>query len=499
MFVSWLSRWSLSVCTAIILFGAVPLAAALPCTELEFEQIRTSTQTRFQDSRNEGLPIAEAEAGWNSYLTIIQRNPQFAERLHPALASEILADAEMLFFAKNLGKVLVETDRRIQNFAAQNQQQANPAALQPQAQAQNPVQEVAPNQPQPADQAANPAAQVNNQVQPVLAPQNQAPVDYIAMWEGSLRDMLSDGFMVPQRTIEERITASRQPNLENLRRALGELSLSEINELFHGGDPLRPTPDSLIGRYIAETGATTVVRDYDMTVRGNDPGPLRLAVSVSAGSEQAFKKYFYRENFMSVIDHAQIFHGGNYHTYSGGKSEFRFPGSEFKILPMVVLKSTEAQRLTQFLRGDNKYQGWGGRAGKPWEIAGYCARSAYATSCTQKIGNMPIGDRTVAEYRFPGNNEMNPPQPPISQALVAHNDPDPLIRRIWKTPGNEQFSHVIGQAAANDRGEFANPGYTIHTLLGPTMVERVPIVFVFRADHRSPLLENYQPVFENPF
>jgi hypothetical protein len=106
----------------------------------------------------------------------------------------------------------------------------------------------------------------------------------------------------------------------------------------------------------------------------------------------------------------------------------------------------------------------------------------------------------VVEYAMPGEqlaNELNPE--PVRKFLRAYESKDPLLNRVWKIPGNQMLAETIGQQGAFLRGEFANPGWLITTLMGSVTTERVPVVFVSRADHRAPIRANFKPAIEDRF
>jgi hypothetical protein len=314
---------------------------------------------------------------------------------------------------------------------------------------------------------------------------------------------------VPKSSIPGRIRALLAGEKGALRRALGDMTLPEVQELFHGGDPLHPAPDSLLGQYLKETGATTQIRafeDASLAMRvGGQPGaqgPRRLVISLSKESEPVFKRLFKRVEWMSSIGHGGIVHNGNYSTVFRELMPFGVSGTEYTPIPVVLLKPTEGQRLSQYLRlykREAPRGNWGSRADSPWnDLPGYCSTTSYWGGCTQYIGNMPIGDDRVIEYTYPSKNidrDHSNLEPRVA-FLGNYADQDPLVRRVWKIPGNRQFGEVIGQQGANLRGELANPGWVISTLLGPTTTERVPFVFVTRPDHRLPIAEGFKPHYE---
>ena len=299
-----------------------------------------------------------------------------------------------------------------------------------------------------------------------------------------------------------------------LQRLLGELTVQEVNELVHGGSPLAPTRESLLGKYIAITRATTQVKEFpiyadDGTILGHT---RRLVVSVSADSLAEFNRLFQREEFMTVTGHAYLSHNGRVNSYTFLDQEFRLPSSEFTPMPWVHLSSTEGQRLTQYLKFFSKmsqegHVDWNRNHLKytPWSLPGYCATGAYR-GCTRWIGDMPIGDVRVLEYSFPGAVDASAihyygathldPTPRV-QHLSQYHHPDLFVHQVWKVPGNMQFAEAIGLKVENLGGNFANPGWLIASLLGPAPVERVPVVFVSRPDHRVAFPAAWTPRYEN--
>jgi hypothetical protein len=429
-----------------------PSLAAAPrqsCSELEREEAKDIARIGLRAFSKEFPDIGKRNTqAWKDYLKLAE-DPDIAKNYPYKLVAEVLTDIEMWYFGENLVKAI--------DAGAKN------AAGKP-----------------------------------------------ITRMRAALRKEFETEDNVNASSIDERLAITRPKNIDEFRRMLGDMTLEEVQELTYGSNPLKPSKDSLLGRYIAETGARTLVRSFNKSPKTSTQGPKRLVVSISQESLPVFKQYFDRLEYMSVINHAQIVHSGALYDYGAGRTQdFMLPGTEFKILPIVVLKTTEAMRLDQFLSADEKYRttnnrSWTNEAQQPWQLGNYCARSAYG-NCTQKIGNMPIGDKLVDEYVFPGatdnyadNRLPNEKGAPRRQKLQPYEHPDPLIKRVWKVPGNQQFAELIGEQKANLKSEFANPGWVIQHLTGTTTVERVPVVFVIRDDHRQAIPRDFTPQFENP-
>ncbi len=318
--------------------------------------------------------------------------------------------------------------------------------------------------------------------------------------QAALRSVL-DG-RVPAKTIEPRIRALRSGSTIALRRALGDMTLAETQLLLHGGNPLRPTADSLLGKYLQETGAATVVRTFPRGPAAGPgstarQGPERLVVAVSEQTMPAFLKYFSGENLLGHLHtpgqgtlylsfRAKV---GSYGSMSG---EMRMP-TEGTIMPEILLKTSEAQRAEQFFDLASRN---GSVAQRPWELPNYCATGGY-DSCTHWVGNIPVGDRLVTEYKFPGaidsyaSNQVPPTTDPRVQPLRPYENSNPLVHRVWKVPGNEQLADVIGLGPQNLAGRLANPGWVAHSLTGVAPIGRVPVVFYFVGDARAPIAADF--------
>jgi hypothetical protein len=297
------------------------------------------------------------------------------------------------------------------------------------------------------------------------------------------------------------------PSKESLSQALGELTLADSKTLF----------DELVARYLSETQASTVVRRFHrgaaqgVVDTSSALGDERLVVTVSAATFEQFKKYFSGSNqFFHLHTPRQgtlmVGFQGKVGSYANIQQDFRAP-TIGTILPTIVLSSSEAERMHQFIRLGSA-NGGAQYALTPWTLQGYCATGGYS-SCTHWFGNIPIGDRMVSEYRFPGKIDQHAsnsisPDPVIDaaprvQALgnftysgsdqtIAH-----LLPQVWGAPGSEQLADVIGLAQSNLSGELANPGWVAISLTGSAPRDRVPVVFYIVSDHRAPIAPDFDP------
>jgi hypothetical protein len=340
------------------------------------------------------------------------------------------------------------------------------------------------------------------------------------LMRAELRALLSQ--KVPDSQIESRIDdVLSAPNANTLRRALGQLSFDEIKTHMHGGNPLAPTADSLLGKFISETGASTLVKRFKVKPDSEELGPERLVVAISDLNFAEFKKIFADRIDLVMHNHTPgqgtlyVQHQGHFNKYTqmGYANDFRLGSQENTILPTILLSTSEAQRMKQFFNLGSLSTDL---AKNPWQLPGYCATGGYG-SCTHWFANVPLGDTLVDRYTFPGFVDQYaynhlpsingvPVDPAIDAAprvqvlgpyadLPGYSEAQmALVRRVWKSPkGNEQLASLLGVLDHASRGEMASPGFTAMTLTGSATVERVPVVFLRVNDHRTPINPNFDP------
>jgi hypothetical protein len=324
----------------------------------------------------------------------------------------------------------------------------------------------------------------------------------------SLKELLEKSLkgVVPESSIQGRLNGEIRGNLTAIRRVLGEMELSEVQELVYGKKPLKPSPGSLLGKYISETGAKTMVRTFSTTAEENGPqGPPKLVVALSAKSFPIYQKYFGRPEFLVHTHGPQqgtlyVAHDENVYNWNGNQGDLRFP-AEGSLWPHILLKSSEAERTRNYFAlhlEDTQF------AMRPWEkYPKYCAEGAY-TNCSHWIGNLPIGDKLVSAYRYPGyvddyaanhiqgfERKKAEDQAPRVKTLVPYEAENELEQMVYKAPGHQQLAGVIGIMRQQDRAELANPGFVLVTLTARAPTERVPFMFYAVADHRAPIARNF--------
>jgi hypothetical protein len=333
----------------------------------------------------------------------------------------------------------------------------------------------------------------------------------------SLRKFYESLFF-PEDLIAPRLAAAHHIDEKNIIAVLGDLSLEETFRLFIGkpeelqrlaaDHQIQVAPDSLVGRYIQESGAAIGVRTYKETVPSVAgeallEGPSRLAVQIDETTIPIWKKYFSNTQAYSVIGHGNLVFNGKVllQTSNMLQSEMRKAQSNTP-LPYVLLKTTEGARmeryLTAFRSAINHGKGFFPVTGyyesttrSPWnQIPGkdgkpYCDQKGAYSCCIHWHGNIPVGDDLVNDIILPG---------PGNKPVVCHLSPpdtsDPAlahVRDVWTYPLHKPISAVLGLAENNGLGDFAGSFNVIQTLLTRAPTERVPFVIHFVPDARMPV------------
>jgi hypothetical protein len=265
----------------------------------------------------------------------------------------------------------------------------------------------------------------------------------------------------------------------------------------------------LIGKYVAESGASVKVMDVpDMTGKRRY-AEKKLFVAVSAESFKLFQKYFSGRTFLSSLGHGAVLQGQRVVDVWGGSNELRAM-REFTPLPMVILKPSEGERLNRYLDTAtmDRYRNWDNALKQPWRLLDkdgkpYVHVGGYKC-CTNHFGNIPIGDKLVESYALPLVNEWGDNPNFVAQPIQRYkllrweNEAESALKNIWTVPGHQQLSNVLGHEHANVNGEYASPGWVIQSLMGETGTDRAPVIFIFMNNHKSEIPNNPPLHYERP-
>lgn len=353
----------------------------------------------------------------------------------------------------------------------------------------------------------------------------------------TLKDILAEELArsIRKPLAEERaaVLESTSINKQKLQRAL-HLTLEETLEALVGPRGIENVaPGSLVSRYLslskrAGVNAQTIVARFKKGPPSEEYGnEKRLFIAVDAKTAPIAQRLFADNPHFLIHEHEpeqgtlQMHHAGRsaaYGSYHDGANALGMAADT--IAPLIALSTTEASRTENYfqLGKASRYA----RAKYPWSlknregesIENYCRPGGY-TSCTHWIGEMPIGDRLVETYSFPGQFDAYADQadPLAKRQQAIRTGPvgrythfekpgqvfedigttsrlDRLTRLVWKQgQGNQQLWQMLRARSELSRGEFANPGWVLYTLLSEAPAKRVPVVLIYRDSAAEPLTQ----------
>lgn len=346
----------------------------------------------------------------------------------------------------------------------------------------------------------------------------------------------------------------------DLMQALGKMTAKESLQALIGKNGIDDIdPDSLVGRYLKQVSSRR--KKEVSTFKGRflkGPGydghgtAEKLYISVDEGSVKDLAEVIGANPHLLLHNHTpeqgtlEMYHQQTKLSYSGSNrdetslAQLNSWNGDAKpqsgtIWPVIALSSIEASNAKNYFdlgHLEQKYAKypWGYRQLKETDFdivdEGYCAHGGY-TSCTHWIGEMPIGEKLVSKYSVPGNtndghtDDANDrfyanPKKLRTQAIGTYNTfltpegehlvigqvkrVDRLARMVWKeNQGHEQLWSMIGDSRAQGlaKGEWANPGWVLYSLLNRTKQERVPVVFIMRKSATAPLTQEDLDTLQN--
>lgn len=274
--------------------------------------------------------------------------------------------------------------------------------------------------------------------------------------------------------------------------------LDQLGLTLHGGNPLDPTSESLLGTYLQETGARAFVRAFPLyynSAPGSD-GPKRLFVSVTPDSFETFKSKFIHTNSLSHIHepHQRVLSAG----YLGSRgvmgrvsASFDFSYSGVLIFP-ILITNEESQRVLNFIELAGRTPASFDVTSAPWLLknqdgASYCP-IGNANSYSDWFIHLPIGSEQTIE-RVPYDRDTVYASANAANFPITDPTYFPLLQSVWSAPlGHTALYSLLGF----DRLNLNNPGKIASALLGSATLRRLPVVFRFVNRH-SDFEQNFDP------
>lgn len=298
------------------------------------------------------------------------------------------------------------------------------------------------------------------------------------------------------------------------RRFLADADLETRLLRLHGGDPLAPTPNSRLGRYLSESKAITFLYSFPVDPFGGRREKKKLVVLVSPQSFETFKKYF-GHTYPNILEHLHTPNQGTlilrWGDWTTGRSdntgqlnfreEWRFP-SPGSLGIMIHFSDSEAQRIANYFEmtnlGDdtnNDNDADNVELSNPSTIRGFhYPRDFYLGNCTAWCGHIPVGDQRVRRVTSPGNRDGAPSQWGRARTSTLHAYPNSslegysdrerrIIRRVWAPSLHQPLFELLGIPLR--LANHTNPGWVALTLTGLVGNDRVPFVVLYTHNHRT--------------
>lgn len=335
-----------------------------------------------------------------------------------------------------------------------------------------------------------------------------------------------DSYMVPfftEKQAHERMNEYLKGK-ESIQYALGEMTFGELQEHLYGSSKSikRIAAGSLLGRFFAECkeflrgDVSREILKFKAAPEGSDTSSYeKLFIALDANTFPIYQKYFNQPYFLTHAHQPaqgtlMMAYNGQTYGYGGsshsGEVRLQSPGA---LWPTILLSSSEAHRVENYfdLGRDGRDFNAGSVTQHPWKLSNgreeesYCARGAYS-SCTHWVGNIPLGDKLVKSYMFPGNideyadGDVTDKRPQVKKVgSYKYLDGNKLtkeemnrIQLVWRQKaGHAQLWEVLGLRREQASAELANPGYVAYSLISGAKTERVPFVFVTTNNARQAL------------
>lgn len=278
-------------------------------------------------------------------------------------------------------------------------------------------------------------------------------------------------------------------------------TLQEAALLIHGGDPLHPTAESLVGKYLAETQAISVIRAFPKSADATESelGPARLFIAVDEKSFPVFKKYFSEKYLLSHFHepHQQIMVAAfkdQRGSYARLEDAYRFTYSGVMVMPLILLPS-ESERAENYFKLAQMTSRRFDVALYPWLLTNGHAETytavGNAKSLTDWFLNMPLGD-AQDEKRVEYDRETVSANALAKRAPALSAEYFSLLEQVWKAP----YAHAsLARVLEIDQLNLKNPGRVAAALLGSASIERLPIVFRFVNDRKVDPKPDFDPWF----
>lgn len=247
------------------------------------------------------------------------------------------------------------------------------------------------------------------------------------------------------------------------------------------------TADSLIGRYLSNTGARSLIRNFATTPETpTDMGPPRLVVSVTRDSFSQFRKIIEHGNLLShhhnpnQFSFRASFRG--FHGEFGRLNEpelFSYPGVLY--IP-IILSGQESRQTADYFSfaAETPYEFDIARF--PWLLRAQDGTPYRETRSNNSRSDwflfMPVGAYETNRPSYDRNTVLRDATSagaPITSSRYWNQ-----IRQVWSSP---LAANDLGQVLLDQTLSLHTTGRIAWSLLGTTPVTRVPVIFRLFENH----------------
>lgn len=267
-----------------------------------------------------------------------------------------------------------------------------------------------------------------------------------------------------------------------------------VCQSIYGSDPLNPNPQSPLGQYLNNSGATSVERAFPVEHNGA-AGETRLVVTISQVSYPEFEAHFVNDNIL------YLFHDPNSRiiniAYNGKKGfmgrltgDMRFTFSGAVLIP-ICLTEEEKVKVKDFFALTAKVSQANDFALYPWLLTDISG-TPY----------MPVGNHDFTEWfmRLPMGEIDSSTSYSAYELPQVNQEVQNILQRVWIFPhGSQSLKNVLGLRRFVNNRTLNTPGLIASSLLANVSSARIPAVFRYVNDHLEQLPADFNTWFDINF
>jgi hypothetical protein len=269
-----------------------------------------------------------------------------------------------------------------------------------------------------------------------------------------------------------------------------------VSSPYYGTNPLSPDSNSIVGQYLAETHATSVVKSFPM-VYGGTVSTQRLVVTVSENTFPQFEQHFKYRNILFLYHdpyarYLEAAFQDNVGAMARLNRTLQFSASGTMLFP-IVLSDSERQRVEEYFALANEVRRDHDVALFPWLLTG---RNGIPYSS-------PGNSESLSEWfpRLPIGDEFDLQETTNTYSMSQYSSSvQQLLSRVWTVPhARQSLAQVLGLRVFRDGRALDTPALIASSMLANMTSTRMPVVFRFVNDHRVAIPADFNLWFDLDF